>query len=288
MLNNLKFDEFAWNPRASVTIARRSPQPPYPLHSHDFYEVVIVYSGKGCHFTNRFEHQVSVGDVFIIDRGYQHGYKAIEQLELVNIMYDQDTALTSAMDVESYPVFHALFHDEPLFRREHGFKHHLTLTSRQLAEAMALVDKMEEEAAQKSPGAGLVLSGYFLQLVGFLTKCYASALPDTYRPGIGVAQAINLMEKRYPEPIKISELAKELNMTPRTLTRHFKTATGSAPVDYYLKLKLRKAMTLLAKTDRTIAEIACETGFSDGNYLARQFKRLTGETPFHYRKKQNK
>jgi AraC-like DNA-binding protein len=41
---------------------------------------------------------------------------------------------------------------------------------------------------------------------------------------------------------------------------------------------------LLETTDRTIADIACETGFYDHSHFTRTFKRIIGVSPGQYRK----
>ena len=60
-------------------------------------------------------------------------------------------------------------------------------------------------------------------------------------------------------------------------------ALGQAPIDYLIERRLGAAMRLLRETDRPITDIALETGFSDSNYFARQFRRRTGTTPSAFR-----
>ena len=71
------------------------------------------------------------------------------------------------------------------------------------------------------------------------------------------------------------------------------TARAAAVIDQYaaehqfvgslMWLAPGAARTLLETTDRTIADIACETGFYDHSHFTRTFKIHTGQTPSKYK-----
>jgi two-component system response regulator YesN len=50
-----------------------------------------------------------------------------------------------------------------------------------------------------------------------------------------------------------------------------------------LGIRIDRAKELLDFTDKSIAEVAEASGFSDQNYFARTFKKVTGMTPSQYR-----
>ena len=56
------------------------------------------------------------------------------------------------------------------------------------------------------------------------------------------------------------------------------------PAQFMLELRVERAKELLAFTDKSIAEIAEASGFSDQNYFARIFKRFTDISPTQYRR----
>jgi AraC-like DNA-binding protein len=67
--------------------------------------------------------------------------------------------------------------------------------------------------------------------------------------------------------------------------RVFRKATGQTPIDYLVRLRIQKSISLLRNTDQPIIEIALESGFNDSNYFTRQFRKLTNESPSAYRKR---
>ncbi|MEY2934007.1 MAG: HTH-type transcriptional activator RhaR, partial [Pseudomonadota bacterium] len=49
-----------------MVVEPRAPQPSFPLHEHDFCELVIVASGNGWHVLNDEPHLLSCGEVLYL------------------------------------------------------------------------------------------------------------------------------------------------------------------------------------------------------------------------------
>ena len=84
--------------------------------------------------------------------------------------------------------------------------------------------------------------------------------------------------------ITVSECAAFCNMSKPHFTRVFKQVTGMPPVQFMLCIRIDRAKELLDFTDRTIAQIAEASGFTDQNYFARTFRRFAGISPTEYRR----
>lgn len=65
----------------------------------------------------------------------------------------------------------------------------------------------------------------------------------------------------------------------------FKESMGMAPLQYINEVRIKKAMNLLKRKDRTVAEIADSVGFTDYNHFGRQFRRYYGFPPSDVLKK---
>jgi len=81
----------------------------------------------------------------------------------------------------------------------------------------------------------------------------------------------------------IVKIGEKLGMSNRTLTRrlHENRVTFR---DLIQRTQERIAKNLLNNTDRSMAEIAFETGFSEQSAFNRAFKRWTGQSPVEYKK----
>jgi transcriptional regulator GlxA family with amidase domain len=94
-----------------------------------------------------------------------------------------------------------------------------------------------------------------------------------------VGRALLLMEQNMTNPLPIATIATRLNLSTRQLERLFHAALGERPAIIYRRLRLRYARWLLENTERTITDIAIETGFSDSAHFSRQFKDFFAATP---------
>jgi AraC family transcriptional regulator len=86
------------------------------------------------------------------------------------------------------------------------------------------------------------------------------------------------------EYLKITNLAKLVNLSPFHFERLFKTTIGKTIHQFVLEHQLKKSLPLVLKSDLTIARIAAEMGFADQAHFDRQFKATYGVAPGRLRK----
>jgi AraC-like DNA-binding protein len=103
--------------------------------------------------------------------------------------------------------------------------------------------------------------------------------------GEGLADDVeHLIKNALPSGIPpIDEIAAQLGMSNRTLSRRLAEDSLSFR-DLIRKSQEEVAKDLLKNSDRSLAEIAFETGFSDQTAFNRAFKRWTNLSPLEYRK----
>lgn len=91
-----------------------------------------------------------------------------------------------------------------------------------------------------------------------------------------VRRAIHLIRQRMTLPHTTSELAARLGVSRRQLERRFQTALGESPARVSRRIRLRHGEALLARRDRTMAEVAEETGFCDTSHFVRSYRNEFG------------
>jgi transcriptional regulator GlxA family with amidase domain len=99
-----------------------------------------------------------------------------------------------------------------------------------------------------------------------------------------VRKALLHMTQNVAAPLNVEEIARRIGLSRRSLERRFESDINESPGEAYLSVRLAQACLLLARTDRTIAEIAASTGFCDASHFGRSFKRRHGITPSDARK----
>ncbi len=123
-------------------------------------------------------------------------------------------------------------------------------------------------------------------LVGLLVDvCHYSAEPsDRTTYATPVASALDLMASHIAEPLSIPALAKRVGLSTSHFHRLFKTQTGLAPGDYYLRRRVAAAREMISLTGLPLVEIALRCGFGSSQYFATCFRRVTGQRPSEYRR----
>ena len=95
----------------------------------------------------------------------------------------------------------------------------------------------------------------------------------------------NWLEQHCQAEVRIDDLAQRFNMSPRTLARRFKAATGDTPLGYLQTLRLENAKKLLEETTDNISQITMAVGYEDVSSFTKLFRQKTGLTPKDYRNK---
>ena len=99
-----------------------------------------------------------------------------------------------------------------------------------------------------------------------------------------VKQVITYVDENMACSCRLSEVAREVKVSPEHLSRIFRKETDMMFTDYVKAIKMEYSMNLLRKTDKKINEIARVVGYENENYIYNIFTDFTGLTPNQYRK----
>lgn len=95
---------------------------------------------------------------------------------------------------------------------------------------------------------------------------------------------ISYIEKNYSQNFTIADLAKSANISESAVYKLFTRYLNASPKQYIRKCRIRHATALLLNTNKSISDIAIETGFYDQFYFSKEFKKEFGVSPSTYRK----
>lgn len=79
--------------------------------------------------------------------------------------------------------------------------------------------------------------------------------------------------------LNVEDLGKEMGLSRVQLYRKIKSLTNYSPNELLRIARLKRAASLLASSDMTVAEIGYEVGFSSSSYFAKCYKEQFGESP---------
>ena len=90
------------------------------------------------------------------------------------------------------------------------------------------------------------------------------------------------MEERLETGLTFPEVCRYSAQSATNLKTLFKSVTGMGVMEYYRKMKIDAAKTMLREGRGNVTQIADQLGYASVHYFSRHFKQATGMTPSEY------
>jgi AraC-like DNA-binding protein len=141
----------------------------------------------------------------------------------------------------------------------------------------ALCASLVRESREQAEDRETLLSLLLAQLDIYLRRRTGQTeIPEGERI---VHQAERLIEERHTEPVRLTEIARTVGVSPSTLRACFAAHRGSSPRDFLRATRARRALALLRTSDLTLDAIARLTGYDSASHLSRHIRQVTGVAP---------
>lgn len=99
-----------------------------------------------------------------------------------------------------------------------------------------------------------------------------------------VTQIDEILREQFAENLTLEVLSKMVNVHPMHLSRDFSKYFNCTLGEYIRKLKVEKALSLMALQNQSFTEIAYQCGFSDQSHFNRCFKEVNDMKPSEHKK----
>lgn len=86
------------------------------------------------------------------------------------------------------------------------------------------------------------------------------------------------------QDLSLDEIAAHAGLSTRTLNRRFREQTGSTPLQWLHRARIRRAQHLLETTAHAVDRIGDQVGFGSATAFRDRFKRIVGTSPQQYRR----
>jgi len=100
-----------------------------------------------------------------------------------------------------------------------------------------------------------------------------------------IGRSIAYMVEHLNQPLQVSTLAAQASVSTSHFFALFKRQMGTAPIDFFIRLRMNHARELLDSTRSSIKEIAAAMGYDDPFYFSRVFKSVHQVAPAEYRRR---
>ncbi|MFE9171535.1 GlxA family transcriptional regulator [Streptomyces kebangsaanensis] len=102
--------------------------------------------------------------------------------------------------------------------------------------------------------------------------------------GTTLEPVLHWLEDNCDRDFTLEQIAAHAGMSTRTLNRRFREQTGTTPLQWLHRARVRRAQHLLETTPYPVEHIAARAGFGSPTAFRERFRRVVGTSPRAYRK----
>lgn len=256
-----------------------------PWHVHPEVEIMLVTSGHGTRFVGDSIESFKPYDLVMVGSNVPHVWKNGHE------HYEEGSGLLAeahvillkldcfGKDFFNIPEMKAV--KELFVKAERGLKFEGKTKER-------IAEKIISAYAYEGIGQFLCLMEILDELSG--SKEYSFLSSVGYNQNVKVNDlrpldnVIDFIMKNFRKEITLTQVAHVANMAPTAFCRYFKARTNKTVVQFINELRIGYARKLLMETRTNVEQICFESGFNNVSNFYEQFRKITGKSPFKYRK----
>ena len=238
------------------------------LHNHNYWEFLIVLSGKYKHIINGREEIIKRGQIAIIKpEDYHMIVQNSSSASHLNIMVKCEA-------IEKWAKNYSNTFYEWLLRQEINISMSDVYINK--IETYCLLYNSSDEEKQQ-----LIMNYIINLIINTVIDQLFNVVNDKPK---WLLDLIAEMHKQENISWTVSDVVNSSNYSHVHLIREFKNYFGCSIVEYLRKVKISFATDYLKHSNLSISEISILLGFSSVSHLNHIFKETTGKTPLQYRK----
>lgn len=151
----------------------------------------------------------------------------------------------------------------------------------------ATIESIESELANRQDGYRQAVLAHLTLLLIDIARLAGDVIGMFARSGQPLlAEVFAVIDRRHAETLSLSDVAREVGMTPGHLTTIVRRRTGRTVQDWICERRMAEARRLLTDTELSIAQVAHRIGLADPGYFTRLFRRAHGASPREWRSAQ--
>lgn len=253
----------------------------FPLHNHDYMEMMYVYSGSITHIINGKEIEVKQGNLLALNKFATHSIKKAGEHDIgINFILSDAFLSTALGDNDNGSGLLWDFASENL--KAHGKAQYLLFDIADVYPIRNLLDNLIYSIVEPSIDSPLlpkVMSLLFAYLSVHTDSIVASNLGETdnFRTLVG-----EYLDSNYTTAT-LSEIASILNMSQEYTSRKIAKTFNKTFKQLLVERRLLVAEKLLLSTTMNVTDIAHAVGYENSSHFYKLFLSKHHKTPSSWR-----
>lgn len=253
-------------------------------HRHTYFEICQVGEyGAGVFTVEGKKHSIGPGDVFFARPGVIHQIQNTQtpSMELFWVSWTWAPHSKSERGADVSTLLNAFSNSNVLVVRDDGRVATIWNALRAVADGTLL------------PGSATQIQSLVPTLLLALAQLGAGPILESEPTEIFSAResaghraarlAIRYIHDNLERRLSLEEVAAQVHVSPRHLSRLIQNFAGTSPATYIEQARVDRACALLREASTPIKEIAARVGYNDVHHFTRVFSRRCGVSPGAFR-----
>ncbi len=260
------------------------------MHTHNYFEVNYVFSGKAHMIFENETRELNAGELCIIAPHSRHDLTVTDKSVAVSLMLRQSTFETTFFTLLAQEDLLASFFRGILYSRT-GNANYMLFSTDNSPEIKAAFKDIFMESQLLDPYSSSCIISRVQLLFSLMLRRYGDSI-RFYEHQKNPAEHTNIIRllqyiQTHARTVTLSSLADTFGYNPSYLSRLIRTVTGRTLTQILTACKIQKASGLLIQTNLNIEDVARAVGYDSVDHFSRQFKKYCGMPPREYRRRQD-
>lgn len=270
-------------PNKHSFITRKLEMDPHSqkIHSHNNFELNLITSGSGRRIVGNNISSYVPGDLVLLGPNIPHCWEVLEVTkknppECIVTHFYENIRGSSFFNIAELSELLTLLH-----KAERGI-HFKGTGTHEVADSLRCMVNL------KGLDIYIELLKVFSKLLKINDFHYLtlpnSVLQQQNKDHAKLEKVYEYVFQNLQNGINIKDASSHVFMEPQSFCRYFKKKTNKTFMDYVKNVRIGIATKLLAETDKSITQIAFESGYNNLSNFNCYFKELIKKTPSEYRR----
>lgn len=244
----------------------------FPTHLHKAYELALVLSGEAEAAIGKQKYLLGAGEYALVTPYQLHSYKTPEKSLVYVVVFDGGYVETFSRRTKGKDAENAVLRPSP---ETHALFCRYMLHGETVSGASLSVPVKKPRELTLKACLYAVCSEFYER----------TAFSDHPADNTVLFDMLSYVENNFTADISLRTMAEALGYDYRYLSRVFCNAFGVGYKTMVNQYRCDFSKTLILSTDRSLADIAMDSGFQSIKTFNRVFLEFTGETPSRFRKR---
>lgn len=268
--------------RRGISVRTHTRYVDFPVHSHNYVEMMIVLSGEIKHSIGGEDIVLHEGEILFLNKHISHSIKRAGEFDIgVNVIMSDSFIESVRADLEG-TVFSPLIKENGKSDGE-GMYLHFGSGEKKIKNLIEnlLIELTDEDEEQSLMSRSVALLLYYLS--AYSERLMIGGNIDAGKDSRRIMEIQAYIRNNYRTG-SLFDLSAKMYLSSPYLSKLIKQYFGKSFKEMQIDERINRALELIETTDMPIGDIIRNVGYENESYFHREFNKRIGETPLKIRK----